>query len=100
MAKLNSKSFLDYNRFAVARNDASNYVHNIVMDASGSFFVSNASNTAARPALSAPQANLTSSQNTVRGLLQARQSSSYWLTSLAPLGTVSPNCLGPGLSWN
>lgn len=98
MAKLNSgnKPVLSYNRFAFAHNDTSNYVHNVVMDAAGSIFVSNVSNSAARPALSAPQGNLTNSQNVARRVLRPRQSSNYWLTSLAPLGTVSsrfPPCV-------
>jgi hypothetical protein len=85
------KSGPGFNKFTFAQNDTSNYVRNVVMDASGSFFISNTTGNATRPALSAPQANLTvvESRQVADGTRMTRRASDYWLTSLGPLGSVS-----------
>jgi hypothetical protein len=90
MAALNSgnNSLPGYNRFTFPQNDTSNYIQNVVFDASGSFFVPNSGNTT-RPALSAPPRNLTTSLHAAHGNRKARRASDYWLPSLAPLGSVS-----------
>ncbi len=80
-----------FNKFVFAQNDTSNYVRNVVMDASGSFFASNTTGNATRPALSAPQANLTTveSRQVAHETRMTRRAADYWLTSLGPLGSVS-----------
>lgn len=85
------KSGPGFNKFVFAQNDTSNYVRNVVMDASGSFFISSTTGNATRPALSAPQANLTvvESRQVADGTRMTRRASDYWLTSLGPLGSAS-----------
>ncbi|KAK4040087.1 pectate lyase superfamily protein-domain-containing protein [Parachaetomium inaequale] len=87
MASLSGNSSAPgFNRFVFAANDTSNYIRHAVIDAAGSFFVSN-SNNAPRPALSAPQANLTTGASGEAGSRKARRATDYWLASLAPLGS-------------
>ncbi len=85
------KSRPGLNKFVSAQNDTSNYVRNVVLDASGSFFISNTTGNATRPALWAPQANLTGveSHPAAYGSQMTRRASDYWLPSLGPLGSVS-----------
>lgn len=77
-----------FNR-VLAANDTSNHFRNIVFDAAGSFFVRNSSNAARRPALSAPRPDPNTGNPEDAGTRMARRATDYWLTSLAPLGSVS-----------
>lgn len=79
-----NRLFTIHNMFAA--NDTSDYLHDVLLDASRSFFVPNSINST-RPSRPAPRTtNLAISRRD--GTRTPRQASDYWLTTLGPLGSV------------